>query len=41
MFSASSEGSRALALSDGRKRAGKVQREKAHADAEYIKNHPH
>ena len=41
MFSASSEGSRAVALSDGRKRAGKVQRDKAHADAEYIKNHPH
>ncbi len=41
MFAASSEGSREVALSDGRKRAGKVQREKAHADAEYVRNHPH
>jgi putative FmdB family regulatory protein len=40
-FAPSSEGSRAVALSDGRKRAGKVQREKAHADAEYVRNHPH
>jgi putative FmdB family regulatory protein len=41
MFAVSSDGSRKLALSDGRKRASKVQREKAHADAEYVKNHPH
>ena len=41
MFAPSSEGSRAVALSDGRKRAGKVQQEKAHADAEYVRNHPH
>ena len=40
-FAPSSEGSRAVALADGRKRAGKVQRDKAHADAEYVKNHPH
>ncbi len=41
MFAPSSDGSRQVALSDGRKRAGKVQREKAAADAEYVRNHPH
>jgi putative FmdB family regulatory protein len=41
LFAVSSDGSRKVALSDGRKRAAGVQREKAAADAEYIKNHPH
>jgi putative regulatory protein, FmdB family len=41
MFAPSSDGSRQVALADGRKRAGKVQREKSAADAEYVRNHPH
>ena len=41
MFAVSSEGSRQVALSDGRKRAAGVKRDKDHAEAEYIRNHPH
>ena len=41
MFAVSSDGTRQQALSDGRKRAASARREKAHADAEYERNHPH
>ena len=41
MFAVSSDGTRKLALDAGRKRAAGVRREKAHADAEYERNHPH
>jgi putative FmdB family regulatory protein len=41
MFAVSSDGTRTLALNDGRKRAAGARREKAHADAEYERNHPH
>lgn len=41
MFAVSSDGTRNLALNDGRKRAAGARREKAHADAEYERNHPH
>lgn len=41
LFAVSSEGSRQVALADGRKRHASVKREKDHADAEYIRNHPH
>ncbi len=41
MFAVSSDGTRQQALSDGRKRAEGKRREKAHADAEYERNHPH
>ena len=41
MFAVSSDGTRQQALNDGRKRADGKRREKAHADAEYERNHPH
>jgi putative FmdB family regulatory protein len=41
MFAVSSDGTRQQALSDARKRAAGVKREKDHAEMEYIKNHPH
>jgi hypothetical protein len=41
MFAVSSDGTRQQALSDGRRRAEGKRREKAHADAEYERNHPH
>ena len=41
MFAVSSEGTRQQALSDARKRAAGVKRDKDHAEMEYIKNHPH
>jgi hypothetical protein len=41
MFAVSSEGSRQIALSDARKRAANVKRDKDHAEAEYIRNHDH
>ena len=41
MFAVSSDGTRKLALDAGRKRAASMRREKAHADAEYERNHPH
>ncbi len=41
LFAVSSDGSRATALADGRKRAQRVQRDKAHADAEYERDHQH
>jgi putative FmdB family regulatory protein len=41
MFAVSSEGSRQIALSDARKRAAGVKRDKDHAEAEYIRNHDH
>ena len=41
MFAVSSDGSRKLALNDGRKRAASAKRDKDHADAEYERNHPH
>jgi putative FmdB family regulatory protein len=41
MFAVSSEGSRQNALSDARKRAANVKRDKDHAEAEYIRNHDH
>ena len=41
MFAVSSDGTRKLALDAGRKRAAGMKREKAHADAEYERNHPH
>ena len=41
MFAVNSEGTRQLALSSAKKRAAGVKREKDHADAEYIRNHPH
>jgi putative FmdB family regulatory protein len=41
MFAVSSDGSRQLALKDGRKRAARVNRDKAVAEAEYEKNHEH
>jgi putative FmdB family regulatory protein len=41
MFAVSSDGTRQQALNDGRKRAAGARKEKAHADAEYERNHPH
>lgn len=41
MFAVSSEGTRNIALKDGRKRAESVRRDKQIADAEYVKNHEH
>ena len=41
MFAVSSDGSRGVALADGRKKAAGVKREKDHAQAEYEKNHAH
>ena len=41
LFAVSSDGSRQIALSDGRKRAAGVQRDKAHAQHEYEKGHSH
>ncbi|MEO5740559.1 MAG: zinc ribbon domain-containing protein [Vicinamibacterales bacterium] len=41
MFAVSSDGSRKLALNDGRKRAAGVNRDKAHAEAEYQRDHQH
>jgi putative FmdB family regulatory protein len=41
MFAVSSEGSRQIALSDGRRRASGVKRDRDHAEAEYIRNHDH
>ncbi len=41
MFAVSSDGTRQQALSDGRKRASRVQRDKAHAEAEYERDHMH
>lgn len=41
LFAVSSEGTRSNALADGRKRAAGVKRDKDHAEAEYIRNHPH
>jgi putative FmdB family regulatory protein len=41
MFAVSSDGSRSQALKDGRKRAASVRRDKAHAEAEYERNHEH
>ena len=41
MFAVSSDGSRQLALKDGRKRAARVNRDKSSAEAEYEKNHEH
>jgi putative FmdB family regulatory protein len=40
-FAVSSDGTRQNALSDGRKRAARVNRDKSIAEAEYIKNHEH
>ena len=41
LFAVSSDGSRKVALSDGRKRAAGVKREKDHAQHEYEKGHSH
>jgi putative FmdB family regulatory protein len=41
LFAVSSDGTRQQALSDGRKRAARVQRDKAHAEAEYERDHQH
>jgi putative FmdB family regulatory protein len=41
MFAVSSGGTRQLALSDGRKRAASVRRDKVQAEAEYERNHEH
>ena len=41
MFAVSSDGTRQLALNDGRKRAARVNRDKSIAEAEYEKNHEH
>ncbi len=41
LFAVSSDGTRQQALSDGRKRASRVQRDKAHAAAEYERDHQH
>jgi len=41
MFAVSSDGTRGIALADGRKKAAGVKREKDHAQAEYEKNHAH
>ena len=41
MFAVSSEGTRHIALSDARKRAAVIKREKDHAEAEYERNHCH
>jgi putative FmdB family regulatory protein len=40
-FAVSSEGSPKVSLADARKRAASVKRDKDHAEAEYIRNHPH
>ena len=41
MFAVSSDGTRQLALNDGRKRAASVRRDKVQAEAEYEKAHEH
>jgi putative FmdB family regulatory protein len=41
MFSASSEGTKSLALKDGRQRSAAVRREQDHAHMEYLKHHDH
>jgi putative FmdB family regulatory protein len=41
MFAPSSEGTRSLALKDGRRRGAAVKREKDHAHLEYLKHHDH
>jgi putative FmdB family regulatory protein len=41
MFAVSSDGTRQMALNDGRKRAASVRRDKVHAEAEYERNHEH
>jgi putative FmdB family regulatory protein len=41
MFAVSSEGSRQIALADGRKRAAGVKRDKDHAEMEYQRDHQH
>lgn len=41
LFAVSSEGTRSVALKDGRKRGASVRREKAYAQAEYEKHHEH
>ena len=40
-FAASSEGTRDLALKDGRQRGKRLRQEKDQAHIEYIKNHDH
>ena len=41
MFAVNSDGTRANALKDGRKRSASVRREQDHAAMEYEKNHEH
>jgi putative FmdB family regulatory protein len=41
MFAVSSDGTRQMALKDGRKRAASVRRDKVQAEAEYERNHEH
>jgi putative FmdB family regulatory protein len=41
MFAVSSDGTRRLARSSGKKRAASIKRDKDHAQAEYEKNHCH
>jgi len=41
LFAVSSDGSREIALADGRKRSASVRRDKAHAQHEYEKGHSH
>jgi putative FmdB family regulatory protein len=41
MFAASSDGTRSLALKDGRQRGMKIKQEKDQAHIEYLKNHHH
>jgi putative FmdB family regulatory protein len=40
-FAVSSEGTRAQALQDGRRRHARIKRDQDHAAAEYEKNHEH
>jgi hypothetical protein len=41
LFAASSDGTRSLALKDGRQRGKKLKQEKDQAHIEYLKHHDH